>query len=309
MKTTSSLRARGNKDLRFVISRRMTSRASGLALVLILSGAGCTYHAQPIGDVPLRITQRVSKSTPKSILILPFEDDRGDKYMSLAPSVFIPVVHLFHDARDVYYPDHGLLTSYADHMMGFDWKHRVMLIGSVASSMPTILAHAMKSMGLTDTAYAAAWSAEKRDYDYVLVGHLRRTHFRHDSAGLFGLFVLGPLGIPMGAAHYDLQYEVTLLDGHDRKRVIFTRVYDFHDKTVVGMWYRTNWAYRMFMHGLDATVPKVVNDVAVALASDTPAMTPVAPGGLQPGQADVPGTPGDAVPVQKPIPPASGAAN
>jgi hypothetical protein len=228
--------------------------------------------AKPLAEVPIDVSRRVSAAqhTQKSILLLPFEDLRGDAFARISPTMFIPVAHLFHEGHDAYYPEHGMLRD--DGM----FKAPFMLTGSVASAMPVILAHAIRAMGLTDAAVSASFSAEQRDYDYVLVGRLKRTHFRDDRTGILQL-VLGPLGVPTGAAHYNFEYEVTLLDGHDRSRVLFTRVYRFDDKRTLGYFYNRNWAYKMFLGGLNKTVPDVVSDLALALASDVRPASPNSP--------------------------------
>jgi hypothetical protein len=248
----------------------MHSRGPLLTFLLPLALAGgCVMPARPLAELPVDVSRRINAAqhTQKSILLLPFEDLRGAAFASVSPTMFIPVAHLFHEGRDAYYPEQGMLRSESLFQGAF------MLTGSVASAMPVILAHAIKAMGLTDAAVSASFTAEQRDYDYVLVGRLKRTHFRDDRTGILQL-VLGPLGVPTGAAHYNFEYEVTLLDGHDRSRVLFTRVYQFNDKRTLGYFYNHNWAYKMFLGGLDHTVPEVVSDLATVLASDVRSAPP-----------------------------------
>jgi hypothetical protein len=248
----------------------MHSRRLVLGLLLPLGISACVMPAKPLAEVPIDVGRRVTTAqhTQKSILILPFEDQRGPAFVKYSPTNFIPLVHLFHDARDTYYPDQGMLRRHDT------WTTPgYMLSGSVASAMPMILTRAIKEMGLTETVFPAEWSRYQHDYDYVLMGRIKRTHFRDDHAGIID-FLLGPFGVPTGSARYDFEYEITLLDGHDRARVILTRAYRFHDKRTLGAWYNRNWAIDMFLRGLNATLPNAVEDIAVALACDVPAPPP-----------------------------------
>ncbi len=73
--------------------------------------------------------------------------------------------------------------------------------------------------------------------------------------------------------------------------MLFTHVYQFNDKRTLGYFYNHNWAYKMFLGGLNHTVPDVVSDLATVLAADVRSAPPAIDAPVQPTAAPT-ATPG-----------------
>ena len=108
--------------------------------------------------------------------------------------------------------------------------------------------------------------SQPQDFDYVLSGKLTSTRFHAGQSPIIHLLV-GLLGVPYEIASYDLEYEVTLFDTRNPYVPVFQRAYVFKDRRAVGVYYNHEWAYPMFVRGLERTLPQVVGDVAAVLAN------------------------------------------
>jgi hypothetical protein len=231
---------------------------TSLVLLCLVGAAGCAVHAQPLASLPLCTCARVEphERTEKRILIAPFEDERGGEYTRQSPDRYIPVVSWFHSAEQIHYPEQAGMLRSRDHS-----RHTV-TVGELGAAMPSLLSDMMRRMQLTNNAVAGkVLETPPQDYDYVIAGRLKRTRFRADRSAVLHL-ALGLVGVPYEFAAYDLEYEIVMFDTRNPATPIFRRTYVYRDKRAVGVYYNQEWAYPMFVRGLEQTLPEVVRDVA-----------------------------------------------
>lgn len=74
--------------------------------------------------------------------------------------------------------------------------------------------------------------------------------------------------VPYQFPSFELAYEVTLTSTANPATPIFQQTYAFSDSTVVGLFYNQSAAYDMFVAGLEDTLPRVVQDLALAVKKD-----------------------------------------
>jgi hypothetical protein len=233
-------------------------RPESMVLVGLAALAGCATYHQDLATLPLGTAARIvpTPRSSKHIAVLAFEDLRGPEYTRSSPERYIPVVNLFHGARQTFYPEQTGLLRRERH------GRVITAAGSLATAMPAMMQTMMQQMGLPDRVSVGAVEA---DADYVVTGRIVRTRFRVDRVPISHL-VFGIFGVPFGSSRYDLEYEVTLYDARDRTTPIFTRTYAWNDRRVLGAYYNHEWAYRLFQGGLEQTLPQVVRDLADVIA-------------------------------------------
>ncbi len=209
-----------------------------------------SLRAAPPLDAPLRSARR--------ILVMPFSDERGGTWARATATSHIPVVSLFHSGEHFYYPEQsGALRSDLD-------GHGQMASGALESAMPDLITSMMRRMNLTPHAFTIADGGE---YDYLVRGRLRTTRYSVHSSVLTGV-LLGVFGVPCFFTDYYLEYEVELYAGADHSRALMKRSYRFSGSRTGGLYYNAPSAYGLFTRSLEQTLPRVVQDLAVAIALD-----------------------------------------
>lgn len=239
---------------------------TGSIVALALTGllAGCSgsqalqLRSQPIPfDDPVEAGEKAGAN----FLLLPFADDRGEEFGYIYPSTFIPVASLFHMGGHTGYPENaGILKNHQDH-------GRVVTVGTLDQAMPYLLATLMGKMGLTDKAVPLnTFDVEQapEPFDYLVKGRVIRTLF-DEHFNLVPLGLLGPFGVPYRFSDYEMEFEVSVYAAGDLANPVLQETYTFSDEKVGGAYYNHHAAWKMFMAGLEKTLPQVVRDVAAAL--------------------------------------------
>jgi hypothetical protein len=233
------------------------SRSAPLILIIPIF-AGCATYRQELASLPIRTSERTAAPArmAKRIAVLPFDDQRGVEWSRESPERYIPVVHWFHRAKQTFYPEQLAILR--------RWRHgrKVTTAGSFAGAMPALLETTMRQMGVTDRVTIGESSDGS---DYVVVGRIKQTAFRTDLVPIAAALSL--LGVPWGVSRYHLEYEVALYDARDRTSPIFSRTYDWSGKRTLGAYYNGEWAFALFVAGLEHTLPRVVSDVEDAIAA------------------------------------------
>ncbi len=228
------------------------------SLVVFFFASGCATLRQDLAALPVRTSARLESPTTRvarRIALLPFEDQRGGEWVRSSPERYIPVVNMLHRRHDTFYPEQAASLRTSHH------GHGVTTVGSLATAMPSLLATTMQQMGTPDEIAMGDRSAE-----FIVTGRIKRTQLREDTVPL-SFLVLGALGVPYGVSHYDLAYEVDLFDVRDRTKPIFSRTYDWHGKRTLGVYYHHQFAYDLFIAGLNDTLPAVIADLDAAIAA------------------------------------------
>jgi hypothetical protein len=190
-------------------------------------------------------------------VITPFSDDRGPEYARSFPTSRVPLVSLLHRGGQLSYPDHaGALSTHVDH-------HTVVAIGGLETALPGLLADTMRRMALADAQAAPEQPPDAPPADFLVSGRLKRTAYRHHASVLAGA-TLGILGVPCFYASYELEFEVYLYRASDPLRPILQKTYRFIDSQVGGLYYNRPSVTRMFVRGLEQTLPEVGRDLASA---------------------------------------------
>ncbi len=234
----------------------------GVALAL----SGCGVRAQALKSQPLAFAESVEAplQTDKRFLIYPFEDLRGGEYGFLYPTSLIPVVNFFHIGNYTNYPEQGAI------LLSSQGGRPTVTVGAMDSAMPFLLAEMMRKMRLTNNVTPLEGLNTKTDlksFDYIVRGKLRATTYELH-INIIPLAILGLLGVPYQFPNFELAYEVTVTSAARPDTPIFQETYAFSDSTVIGLYYNQSAAYDMFVAGLEDTLPRVVQDVAVAVKRD-----------------------------------------
>jgi len=231
-------------------------------LLATLWSMGCAVHAQPLASLPLSVPCRIdpSQRSNKRILILPFEDLRGDEYSRSGVSNHIPVLSLIYSRGQLNYPEHAGVLRTEEH------NRRTVAVGGLETAMPQLLGATMQKMALSSAiASAPGFDFADQQYDYVVAGRIHTTRFdEHSSAAL--AIAGGLVGVPYVFITYNLAYDITLYDARDRRHALFQRTYGFRDSRAAGLYYNQGWSYPMFVRGLEQTLPEVVFDLAAVMA-------------------------------------------
>ena len=235
-----------------------------LALVVALSG--CGVRAQALKSQPLAHAESVDAAlqTDRKFLIYPFEDLRGGEYGYLYPTSLIPLVNFFHIGDYTNYPEQGAI------LLSSQGGRPTVTVGAMDSAMPFLLAEMMRKMRLTNNVTPLEGINTKTDlksFDYIVRGKLRATTYEWHM-NIIPLCILGILGVPYVFPNFELAYEVTVVSAAKPETPIFQETYAFSDSTVVGLYYNQSAAYDMFVAGLEDTLPRVVQDIAVAVKRD-----------------------------------------
>jgi len=227
------------------------------ALVLVLVLTGCASYMRPLAQLPLHAGAPVAPAQrpAHSILILPFDDQRGGEYVRLSPENFIPVASMVHDRDDAFYPE------MAGQLRSFEHGRLVFATGSLGHALPSLLATQMGKMGLPDRVGLDA----SQPADYVVTGENVVWVVRRDRSFVLGL--LAVLGVPFEFVAHRLEYDVVVYDVRDRTTPIFTRTYTPRGSRNVGLYYGQSANLGLFRRGLEETLAHVVTDVAAALAT------------------------------------------
>jgi hypothetical protein len=236
-----------------------------VSTLLLAALAGCSIHAQPLTELTLtRPPLAEGLHTDKRILVMPFRDMRGGEYLRIAPSSNVPVVNWFHSGELVFYPEHvGMLRTHVP-------RGDAVTVGSIGSAMPSLLVDTLRKMEIAPWAVAGGDDPNivAPDFDYVVTGRILKTRFRQDQSAILQLG-LGLFGVPYRFATYDLEYEISLFDNRDPSRAVFTHVYSTTEHVAQGLYYNHDFAYPMFVRGLERTLPEVAQDLARLLAGRT----------------------------------------
>jgi len=233
-----------------------------VSYVLVAALAGCSIHAQPLTDLTLaRPPLAEGLHTDKRIVVMPFQDLRGGEFLRFAPSSAIPVVNWFHSCEQFFYPEQvGMLRTRVP-------RGDAITVGALGTAMPTLIVDTLRKMEIASCAVAGGDNPNivAADFDYVVTGRILKTRFRQDSSAILQIG-LGLFGVPYRFATYDLEYEISLFDNRDPSRAVFTHVYSTTEHVAQGLYYNHNYAYPMFVRGLERTLPEVAQDLARLVA-------------------------------------------
>lgn len=194
-------------------------------------------------------------------LLLPFEDERGPEFGYVYPSTFIPIASLFHMGGYTGYPENaGILKGRQDDQ----W---VVSVGTLDQAMPYLLATLMEQMKLsTNSVPLDSFEVEvaPEPFDYLVKGRLIKTRY-NEHVNIVPLGILGLLGAPYRFSDYEMEFEVSVFAAADLASPVLKKTYSFSDEKVGGAYYNHHAAWKMFMAGLENTLPQVIRDVAAAL--------------------------------------------
>jgi hypothetical protein len=230
------------------------------ALPLVLSLAGCpAVLVQPLAQIPLVTdgTVDAARQGDRRIVVYPFEELRGAELGRASVSASIPLVSLLHA---------GYRIDYAEHSLPGGGDDPAVATGTLDQALPSLLAAQMRRMRLTPNAAATVELGPRADprADYVVTGKLRRARYEQQESDLLGA-LLGLLGVPHLFARYELEYEIALYRGGDRATPLLRKSYRFTDSRVGGLYYHQAPRRALFVRGLQQTLPRVVEDIALAL--------------------------------------------
>ncbi len=219
--------------------------------------AGCipTLKVQPLAQLPIAPRGAVEPAQQgwRSVVVYPFEEARGAEWGRASVSSQIPVINLLHSSFRYDYPE--------QHAHG-----DAVTVGSLDTGLPSLLAGTMRRMRLTPNAVALAElsPAVGLGPDYVVTGRIRRARFETSESVLLGA-TLGLVGVPNRIDRFDLEYDVVLFRGGDRRTPLFRRTYRFVDLRAGGLYYHDDSRHALLVRALEQTLPRVVEDLAIAM--------------------------------------------
>lgn len=246
------------------VGRRRAVTLGLVARALLVSAMlpACTTHVRHLHMLPLNHSEVVppAEQTETSILLHPFEDLRGGTFSHIFATTFIPVVQLFHLGSSSGYPEMtGILRS-------SEGGRQVATVGSLPTSLPYLLASMIREMRLTSSATPLTElnnRSDARRFDWHVRGRVLQTHFA-SQGNVIPLGLLAILGVPFNFVSYQMEYEVQLF-ARDDPQPVFVGRYPFRARRAVGLYYNLSAHHDLFVDALEATLPRVVRDLAVAI--------------------------------------------
>jgi hypothetical protein len=230
--------------------------------VLCISLALCAcapLKVLPLARLPLAGGSALDRPRQgeRHIVVYPFDDDRGDEFARFSASNSIPLVNLFHNGVRCDYPEQSAF-SMAD--------GSAVTVGTLDQALPSLLAATMRQMRLTPNASAAGELpvATRTRADYLVTGRLRRSRYESSESPLLGA-TLGLLGVPHRVDRFELEFEITLFKGENTGLPLMRRTYHFSDAQVVGLYYHLEARHTLLVRALEQTLPKAVDDLALAM--------------------------------------------
>jgi hypothetical protein len=237
-----------------------------LVLVLLVGLAGCPGPravrldqltlAQPVALEPgLRSGRR--------FVVTRFVDERGAEFSRMHATSHMPVINWFHSGHTAAYPESAGLVRESG------GRRDAVAVGAFDVALPSLLATTMKKMGLSPNVSATAEASlvapvTAPEMDYVVSGRLRKAKYTtHES--LIACIALGLLGVPFQSQALELELEVYLFQAGAPEHPIWQRSYHFADRRIGGLYYNHPTAHPLFVRALEATLPEVVRDLAVAV--------------------------------------------
>jgi hypothetical protein len=198
----------------------------------------------------------------RRFVVTRFVDERGAEFSRQHPTSHMPVINWFHSGYTAAYPESaGLVREHGAQRDG-------VAVGAFDVALPSLLATTMKKMGMPNVSATAEASlvapTSPPEMDYVVSGRLRKARYTtHES--LIACIALGLLGVPFQSQALELELEVYLFQAGAPEHPIWQRSYRFADRRIGGLYYNHPTAHPLFVRALEATLPEVVRDLAVAV--------------------------------------------
>jgi len=243
-------------------------RIFSLALLLGVVQIGCVpLKTIPLETLDLRATQPVDGRlhTERRFVVARFVDGRGAAFSQQSATNYMPVVNWVHQGFTLSYPEQLGLR-------GVHHGEAGVATGTLDVAMARLLAAQIRNLGLssnsTSSADAAVVPQRVDETDYVVSGRLVRSSYKEQQSPILGV-ALGMLGVPFVFTHFELEFEVYLYRSGFPEQPLWRHTYRHAMSLAGGFYYNRQPAYRMVVQALEATLPRVVNDLAQVVAVDS----------------------------------------
>ena len=220
----------------------------------------------PLESLDLRAGRPVDGllHSERRFVVARFVDARGNGFSRQLPTSYMPVVSWVHQGFELAYPEQLGLR-------GMHHGEAGVATGTLDTALARLLATEIRNLGLSNNTSSSVDAAvippRVDETDYVVSGRLIRASYKEQQSPILGI-TLGMLGVPFVFTHFDFEFEVYLYRSGFPEQPLWRHSYRHVMSLAGGLYYNRQPAYRMVVQALEATLPRVVQDLAQIVAVD-----------------------------------------